>query len=109
STELVGRQAQWGLRGLNFGASVSRFVANYWIKNGFPEAKMHVVPEGIEFGSQEPMSSRKASSNQDNHQERTFVLGFAGRIVEEKGLQILLKSVAALVKDGVAVECYVAG
>jgi glycosyltransferase involved in cell wall biosynthesis len=105
SMERVGHQAEWGLRGLDCGISVSRFVANYWISNGFRSARMKVVPEGVDVSGSLGYGGVRSSENT----AKALAIGFAGRIVQEKGLHILLEAVARLRLSGIAVDCFVAG
>ena len=105
STEAVGLQAAWGLKGLDCGISVSRFVASYWIKNGFPKARMHVIPEGVRLDGDLPSDeSWRLRMRKDDR-----AVGFAGRIVPEKGLHVLIDAIARLSNQGARVECFVAG
>jgi glycosyltransferase involved in cell wall biosynthesis len=106
TTDTVGKQASWGLKGLDDGAAVSEFVADYWIRNGFPKRRMRVIPEGLLVDS----SSDTASFHLMRHETgEPFRVGFAGRIVPEKGLDVLFRAVAELVNDGMDIHCTVAG
>ena len=105
STEGVGLQATWGLKGLDCGISVSRFVASYWIKNGFSKERMHIVPEGVALDGELPSDDPwQLPVERDDR-----AVGFAGRIVPEKGLHILIDAIARLSNQGARVECFVAG
>jgi glycosyltransferase involved in cell wall biosynthesis len=105
STERVGLQAQWGLHAMDCGVSISRFTADYWIRNGFPAEKMQVVPEGVELLS----STTAGDYDTPDTPQRVLKLGFAGRICADKGLHVLLEAVSKLKSRGMAVECFVAG
>jgi glycosyltransferase involved in cell wall biosynthesis len=104
STEQVGWQARWGLKGIESGISVSSFVAGYWIKNGFPEHKMCVIPEGIS------MDDESGNPRVDpSRPKEPLTVGFAGRIVPEKGLHILIDAIAQFKATGKPIKCLVAG
>jgi len=105
STERVGFQAEWGLRGLDCGISVSHFVADYWIRNGFPAQKMSIIPEGVAVEGDGSGAECGCSIDVDGK----LAVGFAGRIVPEKGLHVLIDSIALLRIQGIGVECFVAG
>lgn len=104
STEQVGWQARWGLKGMESGVSVSYFVANYWINNGFPQHRMCVIPEGISLKNEPGNSSILLPDAKDN-----LNIGFAGRIVPEKGLHVLIDAISQLRTLGRPVKCFVAG
>jgi len=105
STERVGVQAEWGLRGLDCGVSVSNFVAEYWSRNGFPKHKMRVIPEGINTD----LNGHSAGAIPARDPNAKLVVGFAGRIVPEKGLHVLLDAVGRYKQSGKKVRCLVAG
>ena len=107
STDRVGLQAEWGLRGLDCGISVSRFVADYWTRNGFPPHKMRVIPEGVRVDAEESRTETEGlrSPIPTSH----LAVGFAGRIVPEKGLHVLIDALAHLRSSGKEAECFVAG
>ena len=79
SKDSAGAKVAWGNAGIDKAAAVSGFVRRWWIKNGVPADQIEVVPEGIDVGV--PALSRGHPIPE---------LGFAGRIVPEKGLIDLL-------------------
>jgi hypothetical protein len=102
STDTVGYQTRWGCRGLDRCVAVSQSVADYWIHNGVPAARMAVVPEGVAI----PARTRSLPARNN---DSTLQVAFAGRIVPGKGLHILFESVALLSRRGVRVVCEVMG
>lgn len=107
-TPLVGRQTRWGLRGFRDAAAVSSFVARYWVRNGVPLECIAVVPEGVEPSSSTGMPQAPGPAETGvNSQSRK--LGFAGRIVPEKGLSILFAAIVHLRRQGIETTCFVAG
>lgn len=108
-TDTVGAQATWGLKAVDRSAAVSRFVADYWVRNGLPAKTLDVVPEGISMRELDEGAGSASISTGDTSGKKSFDIGFAGRIVPEKGLQILLDAVAGLSKRGLNARCFVAG
>jgi glycosyltransferase involved in cell wall biosynthesis len=105
STERVGLQAEWGLKGVDRGISVSHFVAGYWTRNGFPPNRMCVIPEGVAVD----LGGSGAECRRLSRVNGNINVGFAGRIVPEKGLHVLIDAIALLRKQGIGAECFVAG
>jgi len=105
-TETVGKQASWGLKGFDGGAAVSQFVGDYWIRNGFPVGKMEIVPEGVECDFLQTSTENVGLRGQS---EGPWNVCFAGRIVREKGLHVLLDSFAEVSKYVGNSFCIIAG
>lgn len=85
STSRAGTKAVWGNAALDRAAAVSGFVRDFWVRNGVPADRISVVPEGINVPAVQPRRiSAKAS------------LGFAGRIVPEKGLTDLIAAMPTI-------------
>lgn len=106
-TDSVGRQLQWGVRGADTPIAVSHFVARYWANNTIPLSRIEVIPEGVGlagWGEAAP-----ADTSMTTGEDRPFRIGFAGRIVEFKGLHVLLEAVRILLGQGLRVECRVMG
>lgn len=101
SFEDVGLKLKWGNRGVTKAAAVSRYVANYWIRNGILAQKMKVVPEGVKAFQNE--IERMASGL------NKVKLGFAGRIVPEKGLEDLFYALQILKSESPQVILSIAG
>jgi len=100
SMEDVGRKVHLGNAGVDSAAAVCRFVADYWIRNGVPNKKIEVVPEGIDIAGL-PKSDHKKRSG--------CIIGFAGRIVPEKGLEDLIRSMLIVHQRFANVTLRVAG
>jgi glycosyltransferase involved in cell wall biosynthesis len=81
SSETAGAKSAWGNAAVDRGAAVSGFVRDYWERSGIPAGTVQVVPEGVEMPDKVICGSR-----------RCLTIGFAGRLVPEKGLIILLKA-----------------
>jgi glycosyltransferase involved in cell wall biosynthesis len=95
----VGAKVTWGNHRISRAASVSRYVADYWEINGVDTGLIKVVPEGVE---DQPLRTH-------DYDHRPFRLGFAGRIVPEKGLDDLLVAVKILRDRDHDVQLRVAG
>lgn len=79
--ENAGKKVKWGNGAVESAAAVSEFVRQWWIKNGIEANRISVVPEGIDVG--EPIEQQTREMPE---------IGFAGRIVPEKGLNDLIKA-----------------
>lgn len=79
STPNAGVKVIWGNAGVDRAVAVSAFVRDFWARNGISTASFAVVPEGIEVSDYRPRQRSVRPT-----------IGFAGRIVPEKGLMDLL-------------------
>lgn len=84
-----GRLASWGLKGLAKAAFVSSFIQRYWINVGLDKSKAKIIREGVE---------RVQFRNSPRPELKKIV--FAGRIIPDKGLHLLIKAIGSLKKDG---------
>jgi len=84
-----GRLASWGLKGLAKAAFVSSFIQRYWINVGLDENRTQVIREGVE----------KVSFRNSPRSELKKIV-FAGRIIPDKGLHLVIKAIGSLKKDG---------
>ena len=92
----VGAKIKWGNRSASAAMSVSQFVADYWMNNAIADCS--VVREGL------PVSQFA------NAFDRTrTVIGFAGRLVPEKGLVMLLEAMPEIVAQLPDIELRIAG
>lgn len=96
----VGMKVKWGNRSALFAAAVSSYVANYWVENGIPVDRIKVVPEGV--------SSQKIRDYTNVSSHHIYV-GFAGRIVPEKGLEDLISAISILHEKNIDVCLRIAG
>ena len=95
----VGAKVSWGNRRISQAASVSRYVAGYWESNGVDAGSIQVVPEGVIH-----QACRTHTYDCEN-----FCVGFAGRIVPEKGLDNLLVALKTLRDRDQPVNLRIAG
>jgi glycosyltransferase involved in cell wall biosynthesis len=68
---------------------------------------MHIIPEGIKIDAGK--SHTETEGCRSSIPTKRLAIGFAGRIVPEKGLHILIDAVARLRSSGKEAECFVAG
>ncbi len=70
-------------------------ASEVWQRKGYPKNKIHILPQvGVDIDFFPPMNSNIARKKLSLPPAMTF--GFAGRLVEEKGVQILLQAGASL-------------
>lgn len=73
---------------------------SYAIKNGFPETKMKVIPNGIDIRKFSRDESQRALVRSELEiQNGTFAIGLVGRIDPMKDLETFLQSIAKLLED----------
>jgi len=72
-----------------------------------PQDKVHVIPNGVERPSSETRRDLGFRSRFAADEETIIV--FVGRIVEEKGLNVLLGAIPLLIKSGLKVKLVVVG
>lgn len=100
SFENVGRKVRWGNKKAYSSAAVSQFVAKYWVANGIDKERINVIPEGVN-----PYTIRDACS----FFTKSLRIGFAGRIVPEKGLEDLINAISILNSNKTNVSLRIAG
>lgn len=98
--EKAGLKVRWGMAGIDRHVAVSEYTLNYWQRNGVKEVGASVVPEGF-----------RSSICPDHGKKRTteIELVFAARIIPQKGLSILLRSVRSVLNRNLPVKLIVAG
>ncbi len=73
----------------------SESAAEVWKNKGYPIQKIHILPQvGVDLDFFEVKEASQARKNISINDIKTF--GFAGRLVEEKGVQVLLQAAAIL-------------
>ena len=80
-TAPVGFKVLWGNGSIDQSAAVSNFVADYWAARGV-KPQPATVPEGIALASNSVTQTETARAD----------IGFAGRLVPEKGLELLISA-----------------
>ena len=76
----------------------SESAKEVWIKKGYSKDKIHILPQvGVDLNFFEPQNAQQARKNLSLPDLWTF--GFAGRLVEEKGVQVLLQAMSLLKKE----------
>jgi len=99
------------LKRFNRVIAVSSEIATTLIKGGIKERNISIVPNAVDLnhdknGIKECRSMTRASTGwYENH----FVLGYIGRLSEEKGVRVLLEAVSSIVLAGVPVQVAIIG
>ncbi|HLW78784.1 MAG TPA: glycosyltransferase family 4 protein [Terriglobia bacterium] len=77
--------------------AVSAYVRGLLIRSGVPEAKIAVIPDGIEIPGQLPGAETRAGVRAGwGFSEREFVIGQVGAFTPEKGQDIAVEAMALL-------------
>jgi len=85
-----GKLTSWGIKGLYKAAFVSSFIQKYWINVGIPEKKTLIIREGVE-----------SVSFRNNSAGELTKLIFAGRIIPDKGLHLVIEALGILKRQGI--------
>lgn len=71
-------------------------VRRLQIARGYPAARAHVVPPAVDTTRFHPTSPRKRAAIRRELTLDGHVIGYAGRLVEEKGLDIIMRAIDGL-------------
>lgn len=85
----IGRLNKWGLRGIENYTAINDFVGNYWNSHLKSNTKISYVPDGVSF---ELLDKAIGKPERENCTQ----LLYFGRIIEGKGLHLLIKALALL-------------
>ena len=92
---------RWAVRQISAGVAPSEQTAESWREIGWPKQTLQVVPNWIDWEEYRNLPSRKearAILERDSgvqglsHGGSLKVVGYVGRLVEEKGIEVLLKA-----------------
>ncbi|MCA0457876.1 MAG: glycosyltransferase family 4 protein [Chloroflexi bacterium] len=84
---------RWVLRNVDTALAGTESAAQVWREKGYTKP-MAVVPQ---FGTDPTLFTPAIKGN--NRDARPFTIGYVGRLVEEKGIHLLLQAVAGLTGD----------
>ena len=80
-----------------------------WVNDGFRKEKIQVVYNGINPDEFKPLRSNCSAREQLNIDKNMKVIAYIGRISREKGIEILIKAFALIIKDGINAKLLIAG
>ncbi|PPS43393.1 glycosyltransferase family 4 protein [Chroococcidiopsis sp. TS-821] len=104
-----GRPHALSLKGVNKFIALSQQTKLDWLATGLQEEKIDIVHVGINRETYQPSKNFSAIRQQWNISEDTRVISYVGRLDKEKGIEILIKAFALLVKKGVKSKLLIAG
>ena len=104
-----GRPHTIGLKGVKKFIALSKQTKFDWVDIGLREEKVDIVHVGINLETYRIVDNFSVTRREWNIPEDTRVVSYIGRIDKEKGLEILLKAFALLVKSGVSTRLLIAG
>lgn len=105
----LNRQNQFALAHVDRYITVSHQTKQTWVEYGLPDSKIEVVHNGTDLQQFQPASDFLATRQQWGISSHTKVIGYAGRIDPEKGLEYLIKAVARLATQEPDVKLMIAG
>ncbi|OKH25860.1 glycosyltransferase family 4 protein [Chroogloeocystis siderophila] len=108
-TKSFGRPHTLGLKGVNKFIALSQQTKLDWLDTGLQEEKIDIVHVGINRETYQPSENFSATRQQWSIPEDTRVISYVGRLDTEKGIEILIKAFALLVKSGVKSKLLIAG
>ena len=94
SSHTFDRRAPFLGRHVNAFIAVSTFVRDWWVAQGLASERIHVVANGVDLADypRADTTSRRAARRQLGLPLDAFVALFLGRLVPEKGLEVLLEA-----------------
>ncbi|MBE9192369.1 glycosyltransferase family 4 protein [Gloeocapsopsis crepidinum LEGE 06123] len=108
-TKKFGRPHTLGLKGVNKFIALSKQTKLDWLDVGLKEKKIDIVHVGINWETYQPTSSLSTLKKQWGVSENTRVILYVGRIDKEKGIEVLIKAFALLVKSSTNTKLLIAG
>lgn len=91
----------WTLSKMSAMTIVSNIMLTHAMRLGFPREKITVIPMGVDFNSRFVPNSSIVRSKQE--------LLFVGRLVEKKGVSLLINALAVAVKKNPSIHLTIAG
>jgi glycosyltransferase involved in cell wall biosynthesis len=109
--EYLSRQYRWGLRQLEEFVAVSDCTAAEWSTAlRVPRGRIAVLHNPIDTNRFRPDDRARGSVRRElGIPDHCLVLGYCGRLVREKGIDVLLRAMARLVADHRAIRLLVIG
>ena len=105
----LNRQNRFALARADQYITVSHQTKQTWVEYGLPDSKIEVVHNGTDLHQFKPAQDFLATRQQWRIPERAKVVGYAGRIDPEKGLEYLIKAVALLATQEPNIRLMIAG
>lgn len=87
--EDLGYLNSWGIKGMDHYVAINTVVGKYWETHLTPDQKITYIPDGISFEHSKQHCTKQKSENISK-------LLYFGRIIEGKGLHLLLEALALL-------------
>lgn len=82
---------RWALKKISAGVACSGHIADSWRDDGWPERTLRVVPHWIDTEKFKPAEDKSRLRRELNLPDKRMVL-FLGRVVEDKGVENLIRS-----------------
>ena len=91
--------------------SVSEGIQEELLRAGISEKKIHFVPNGVQTGPEVVRCKqlRQATRSTLNLSADDFVIGYLGRLSEEKGVKYLIEAVARLLGERISAKLLLVG
>ncbi|OQX52345.1 MAG: hypothetical protein B5M53_08850 [Candidatus Cloacimonas sp. 4484_209] len=79
--------------------AVSKGVYNDMVKRNIPSSKIVIIYNGIDLNAQQTKKNKSSIREYFNIPKDAFVIGTAGRLVKEKGIDVFIKASADFLKS----------
>lgn len=109
--DYLSRQYRWGLQRLDGYIAVSAHTAGAWARAlGIPPDRVAVVHNPVDTARFQPDDGARAALRRElGIADDCIVLGYCGRLVREKGIDVLLRAMARLDAGAGAVKLLIVG
>ena len=91
------------------GVACSNWIAEMWRQAGWPSESMYVVPHWIDTEKFKPVVDKIELRNRLNLTASTQIILYMGRVVENKGVEVLLKAFSKIQLQAPNTELVIAG
>lgn len=94
--KVVDRSRAWAVRQIHAGVACSWRIAESWKSSGWPEKTLAIVPHWVDFEKFKPVQDKSAARRKLNLPENAQIVLYVGRVVQDKGVEILIHAFAKI-------------
>lgn len=90
---------RWAVKHIHAGVACSQRVATSWRNYGWPEESLYVVPHWVDSQRFKPSKDRAEARRIAGLPEQRPIVMYVGRVVQDKGIEVLLRACGSMNKD----------